>query len=470
MPTPTSQLPFSSRWISQTLDLTQSATEQTFSAFSTDSRKVSPTEFFVAIKGDKFDGHEFLQAAVDGGVKGILCEKGRAPKLPGIFIAEVPDVLAAFRKLAQAWRLKFSVPVVAVAGAVGKTTTKELLASCLRGKWPLVLSTEGSLNGFVGIPISLLNLREGHQAAVIEIGIDDIGTMAQHLEIVRPETIVVTAIAEEHLENLKDLATVAREELIGMTWVDSNGGRTIFNLDDPWIAQFYATQKWKHARTISLTGKKPPSASWLAGEWDGTRLKLYTSQGGPFALTPPLPGKHNAQNLALSAAVAQSLGLTPEEIRAGLATFRGPKGRSEVHKLPNDLLVLADYYNASPASMRASLQLFEELGVKRNGGRWLFLGDMLELGEHELELHAGLCHDIAKVKPTQVVLFGPRMKSLAQKLEQETKIPTRHFENMETLIAETVPQIAAGDLVAIKGSRGMRMERLWEALKQSVVK
>lgn len=368
-----SQLPFSATWIAKTLKLPVPGGDLSFSAFSTDTRKVNPTEFFVAIKGDTFDGHDFLDAAVKAGVKGVLCQKGRAPQ-GAAFVAEVDDVVAAFRQLASAWRTELALPVVAIAGAVGKTTTKEFLAACLRGKHGEVLRTEGSFNGFVGIPITLLNLRREHKAAVIEIGIDAIGAMKQHIEVVKPDALVVTAIAEEHLENLIDLATVAREELIGMAWVESKGGHTVFNLDDSWIEKEFRRKGWKKARTASLKGK-PGTVNYTYGATDGQTLTIK-SEKGTFPLTLPLPGNHNAQNLLLAVAVSQSLGLTADEISRGLKTFEGPKGRSEVHRLPNGVTVLADYYNASPASMRASLKLFDELAKPRTGKRWLFLGDM----------------------------------------------------------------------------------------------
>jgi len=459
--------PFTSFWISQTLGL-PAPVNADFSAFSTDSRTVKPGEFFVALKGDKFDGHDFLTQVAERGVKGILCRKGTVPAGYGGYAAEVDDTIDAFRTLAGAWRQKLDIPVVAIAGAVGKTTTKEFLASLLRGKWPDVLSTAGSFNGFIGIPITLMNLRSHHRAAVIEIGIDDIGAMAQHLEVVKPNAVVVTAIAEEHLENLKDLATVAREELLGMAWADERGGSPVFHLDDPWIEAHFKTRTWKNATTVSLTGKRGGQAKRaVVATVEGDLLHL-TAAGNDFPLPLPLPGAHNAHNLAMAVAVALALGVTSEQMQRGISTFTPPKGRSEVHHLANGVTVLADYYNASPASMRASLDLFRQLCAARDGKRWLFLGDMLELGTDELALHEGLWPDVKKTEPTEVVLFGPRMKSLAQKLRNETKLAVSHFESMDELLAAKAGAVAPGDTVVVKGSRGMKMERIWENLKQRV--
>ncbi len=464
MPTPKTNSTFSSSWIAKTLGVAPPAKEILYTAFSSDTRKAAATEFFVAIKGDNFDGHDFLDEATKRGVKGVLCQKGRRPATAaGVFVVEVDDVVSSFRQLAARWRAELGIPVVAIAGAVGKTTTKELLASALSGKWPEILKTEGSFNGFLGIALTLLCLRRHHQMAVIEIGIDDVGAMQQHLEVVRPDVVIVTAIAEEHLEKLIDLKTVAREELCAMDWTEAEGGHAIFNLDDPWIEKAYLKKAWKNARTVSLHGKKG-TAEWTVAEIKEGALHLSSKSGNSFSLPLPLPGLHNAQNLLLAAGVSLSLGLTPEQMARGLASFQPPKGRSEVHHLPNGVLVLADYYNASPASVRASLKLFGELTHSRAGNRHFFLGDMLELGEHELALHAGLGSDVTEAHPSQVVLFGPRMKSLAQKLAGQSYRVT-HFENMGELLAAQLPQIKKGDSVLIKGSRGMKMERVWEALK-----
>jgi UDP-N-acetylmuramoyl-tripeptide--D-alanyl-D-alanine ligase len=191
---------------------------QAFSSVASDSRKIQPGCLFVALRGEKFDGHDFILQAIEGGARGVICRRDFArPAGSAAKFFPVEDTLAAYRRLAGAWRREYPIPVVAVAGSVGKTTTKELLTAILRGKWDDVLKTQGSQNGFVGIPLTLLELTPPHGAAVIEVGIDETGAMEKHIQLVQPSVAVLTAIGPEHLEKLHDIPTVAREEGLALS-------------------------------------------------------------------------------------------------------------------------------------------------------------------------------------------------------------------------------------------------------------
>jgi UDP-N-acetylmuramoyl-tripeptide--D-alanyl-D-alanine ligase len=221
---------------------------QHFTSVVTDSRKIHAGCIFLAIKGEVFDGHHFIDQAIEQGAKGIVYQRGSAIKNPrDSYLFPVDDTVEAFRKIAFAWRREFSIPLIAVAGSVGKTTTKEILTSILRGKYSEVLKTVGSQNGFVGIPMTLMDLRTEHQAAVIEVGIDEIGAMKQHMELVGATTAVLTTIGAEHLEKLRDIPTVAQEEGLALSIVAQLGGLVAISLDDPWIKP--------HAKTIRMGTK-----------------------------------------------------------------------------------------------------------------------------------------------------------------------------------------------------------------------
>jgi UDP-N-acetylmuramyl pentapeptide synthase len=255
--------PFDARWIAEVLQRSGSLsasspdlnawTHHRFSEFTTDSRKIAAHSIFVAVRGERFDGHAFIEQAIAAGATGILAkaqtiaERGYERQFPKVFFAGVTDVQAAFRRLAQAWRAQTKIPVIAVAGSNGKTTTKELLAAILEGRFHSVLKTTGSENGYLGIPITLLRLRSSHQAAVIEVGIDDVGAMTEHIDLVRPTHTVLTVIGPEHLEKLGTLETVAREELLAFSETEKNGGCSVVNLDDTWMATAseHLTQPWK---------------------------------------------------------------------------------------------------------------------------------------------------------------------------------------------------------------------------------
>jgi UDP-N-acetylmuramoyl-tripeptide--D-alanyl-D-alanine ligase len=429
----------------------------------------------VAITGDKFDGHNFIPQAIEKGATGIICRRG-TPLNPqkGLHLFIVEDTIQAYRRLAAAWRREFSIPVVAVAGSVGKTTTKEMLSAILRGKWPNVLRTQGSQNGFLGIPMTLLEIRSEHGAAVVEVGIDEIGAMEQHMPIVNATAALLTSIAPEHLEKLIDLPTVAREEGIALKAVAQTGGWAVINLDDPWIRPHYATLKSakKVGYSLLFEGISPstlPPGS-LAGKLTSEgQLEVTGLNGTPTRFNLPLPGRHNAGNLLAAIAVAHILGLNAEEIQHGLGTFSGAEGRSELRELAGSTPVVCDYYNASPASMEAGFSLLSDVArVRKAGARWACLGDMLELGSGEEYYHRGLAESLVRHGIENVLLYGPRMQALHRELQgRGYKGSLSHHSSHEELGRVLLDQAKAGDAILIKGSRGMKMEEVWKSLSQN---
>jgi UDP-N-acetylmuramoyl-tripeptide--D-alanyl-D-alanine ligase len=437
---------------------------QVFSGVTTDSRRVPAGSLFVALKGDRVDGHDYLEAALAAGARGLLCRRGHpVPKQAGAHVYAVEDTLEAFRRLAGAWRREFSIPLVLVAGSVGKTTTKELLAAILGARFPQLLKTTGSLNGFVGIPMTLLELRPEHQAAVVEVGIDEIGAMEKHLALVAPTASIVTAIGPEHLEKLRDVPTVAREEGLALSHVAAAGGIAAVNVADPWLKPFARTLRGGTVIRYGLGAAPDPST--LAGRiaQDGT-LEAEGAGWDAERFTPPLPGQHNASNLLGALAVARGLGLSPAEIRKGLSHFRGAEGRSELRELPGGTQVICDYYNAQPPSVEAALGLLGKLG--RGRATWACLGDMLEMGAQEESLHRELAAPILKEGVSHVLLYGERMKWLAEALRDRGYSGTlHHFATHGELAAALLRDARPGDTILIKGSRSMRMEEVWKAFE-----
>jgi UDP-N-acetylmuramoyl-tripeptide--D-alanyl-D-alanine ligase len=445
-----------------------------FQNVTTDSRKIQPGCLFVAIPGDSFDGHDFIQQAIEKGARGILCRKGTAiPAQKGLFQFAVDDTVQAYRKLSAAWRKEFSIPVVVIAGAVGKTTTKELLSAVLRGRWPEVLRTQGSQNGFVGIPMTLLELRPEHGAAVIEVGIDEIGAMESHMQIVGAQASLLTAIAPEHLEKLIDLPTVAREEGIALTAVASQGGLVAINLDDPWIRPHFNTLRTGRKIGYSLAGAHKAASngaheSILAAKISADGARLEIEGLGSFKL--PLPGRHNAGNLLAAIAIAHGLGLAAAEIEKGLATFAGAEGRSELRELKTGgkaTHVVCDYYNASPASMEAGFALLDDVAKHRHApARRLALGDMLELGTGEESYHRGLAESILRHGFEQVLLYGTRMQWLHHELQNRGyRGALTHHASHDDLAKALTASARPGDAILIKGSRSMKMENVWKGLE-----
>jgi UDP-N-acetylmuramoyl-tripeptide--D-alanyl-D-alanine ligase len=473
--------PFEAAWIAQVLGLSRgdaskstTAPPSHFSAFTTDSRKIPESGIFVAIRGEKMDGHEFIAAAIAAGATGVLAEKsvidsrGLASHFPSIQFFGVDDVVAAFRKLSAAWRSKFSIPVIMVAGANGKTTTKELLSALLRGRHEHVLKTIGSQNGFLGIPMTLIELRPHHGAAVIEVGIDEIGAMAQHVPVVKPTHTVLTVIGPEHLEKLIDVPTVAREECLAFHETRKLGGSCVVNLDDPWIAR--ELSKLPGAWSFGID--QVPGTPGVAGTHrtsEGRNLLDVELGGTELTLEVPLPGRHNAQNLLAAVTTAAAIGLTTQEIQKGLATFEGAEGRSQIRPLPSSsgTLVICDYYNASPVSMGAAFQLLAQTGTPQ-ATRIACLADMKELGTDELKLHSELSSPLLKSGATVVLLHGTRMKSLFDALKKTGFSGTlAHFDDLHTMAAEARRLAAPGSVILIKGSRSMKMETVWQELMKA---
>lgn len=445
-----------------------------FSAVSTDSRTAGGGALFFAIRGDKFDGHAFLADVGKVGAGGAVVTHGTKlpPGTEDLTVYFVDDTLEAIRKLAAVRRAKFEGPLVAVAGSVGKTTTKEFLAAVLRGRYRRVLKTEGSQNGFLGVALTLLRLDAADEAAVIEIGIDAPGAMAKHLEIVRPTAAVVTTIAEEHLENLISLEIIAREECLPLQWVARHGGIAAVNADDPWLAPLCTHGDFAKATRYALLQDAPPRRDgllWAEVDRKSRTLHVHAFQGKTAFFPIPLPGDHNARNLLAAVAIAHGMGLSETQIRNGLATFEAPKGRSELRALSNGAQIVCDYYNASPASMRSGLEMMSQIAKSRAGTTWACLADMLELGADEERLHRELADPLIKSTAGHILLTGPRMKALHDELlKRRAPGQVLWFENPEQLGAAIARGIKGADTVLIKGSRGMRMERALEALEKSL--
>ena len=341
-----------------------------------------------------------------------------------------------------------------------------------------MLKTQGSQNGFVGIPMTLLELKKNHGAAVIEVGIDEIGAMQKHMDLIQADAAVITAIGPEHLEKLIDIPTVAREEGFALETVSRTGGLVAIRMDDPWIAPLEPKLNSPKKTLYSLTDSNlhAPSSSnhWIQGRLseDGSELNCFganlASEATPLRLKLPLLGRHNAINLLGAVAIAYGLGLNAEEIHKGLLTFRGADGRSELKQLPSGSPVVCDYYNANPSSVEAGLDLLTQISSRTSPSRprWACLGDMLELGTNEEQFHRDLSKKISALKIENILLYGKRMKWLEDELKKQGYSGTLvHFNSHRELATSLKSRIQPGDAILIKGSRGMKMEEVWKALQ-----
>lgn len=450
--------------IEQILELSPGSSHQRLTGITTDSRAVRPGHCFVAIRGDTHDGHDFIGKALDAGASLVLSETPSPTGDPRVRL--VPSTLGAIRTLAQAWRKGFDLPVIAVVGAVGKTTTKELLASLLEGRFQRVLKTEGSQNGFLGVALTLLRLDPRDRAAVIEIGIDDLGAMEQHLAIVDPTHVILTRTGPEHLHQLKTVEIAAAEELKAFDHALLRGLPLAINLSDPfvlaWLSLHAPRLRPGQGRTYSLTGAlKNREVVQLSGSVDSGVLTLREGSWSA-TLNCPLPGEHHAHNLLAAVAMTRFFDMTEAELLRGLTGFKTALGRTEIHRIRGPIEIIGDHYNSNPTSLAAALSLLASDSAAT--GFHAVLGDMLELGTHEERYHREIADDLIRNGIGHIWLYGPRMQWLQDELLKRGNPHSTHFKTHEGLLKALSVALKPGDRVLIKGSRGMKMETILKGL------
>lgn len=426
-----------------------------------DSRSVRPGDLFVALKGENTDGHLFLQQAREAGARACLVARvdtgAEREALPEAAIV-VEDPLRALGDLAR-WHLDKIAPlVVGVTGSVGKTTTKEMIASVLGQRWG-VLKNPGNYNTEVGLPLSLFSLRSHHQVAVLEMSMRGSGEIRRLTEIAPPKVGVLTTVRETHMELLGNIERIAaaKGELIEALPHD---GFAVLNADEPLAVQQEARTPAQKVFYGLEAGEPAPQvrADNLGMDGSGSSFRLILPSGC-IQVRLPLPGRHHVSNALAAAAVGMVLGLVDEEIKVGLETFAPPPMRMEIKKL-GTVTVINDAYNASPTSTRAALEVLRQLA---GAGRAVaILGDMLELGPYAEEGHRQVGAAIKRLSIDLALTSGKQSRWIHEEIGSP---PGCHFENKQDLIAALQGLIRDGDTVLVKGSRGMKMEEIVTALQ-----
>jgi UDP-N-acetylmuramoyl-tripeptide--D-alanyl-D-alanine ligase len=438
----------------------QHGPRSSYGAVCTDTRQLSQGCLFVALVGERFDAHQFLADAVKNGAVGLVVQKGKIPgPLPeGCAVFLVENTLTALGALGRFHRERFKIPVGAVTGSNGKTTTKELVASILEMRGPS-LRTAGNLNNEVGVPLTLFGLEPRHVAAIIEMGMNHKGEIARLAQIAKPDAGLITVVQPAHLEGLGSIEGVA--EAKGELFHNlPPHGIAVVNADDPLIVQQAVSSK---AKTLTFGRADSSDVRLTAVEPNGkSGLSITVRENGrdwPIALR--LIGEHNAMNATGAFALALALGYKPEECVRGLEAAQGYARRLQIYDAPNGVTVVDDCYNANPASMYAALDALTVLAAE--GRAVAVLGDMLELGKDELREHVELgrrASDAAQL----LAFFGPRSKGGHEVAAKKLGKGSAHFEEIAPLIEWLKPQLKDGDVVLVKGSRGMKLERAVDAL------
>ena len=425
-----------------------------YGAVATDSRTLAPGALFVALRGPNFDGRDFVAAAAARGAIGAIVERSVPHALPQVMVS---DALRALQQLGQAWRADFSIPIVAIGGSNGKTTVKEMTAAILSRMGPC-MATHGNLNNHIGVPLTLMRLESSHRSAVIEMGANRIGDVAELVRLARPTVGLITNAGAEHLEGFGTLDGVAQGEGEMVSCLDADA-TAIINADDVYAGYWRSIAAAGRIVTFGVHADadfmaKDSKQSIERGEF-ATRFELQCPLGRrPIALKAG--GAHNIGNALAAAAAAGAAGASLGEIALGLADFRAVSGRLQLKAGVRDSWIIDDSYNANPSSVRAGLEVLRSLP----GATWLVLGDMAELGAFAEDSHAHMGAYARDCGIKRLFALGPQSSRAVETFGSGGE----WFADADSLIRRLQAELAPGVTVLIKGSRVNRLERVVQAL------
>ena len=420
---------------------------------TTDSRAVQPGQLFIPLVGERFDGHAYIAKALDGGAAGCLTAAAPETLLPGKLYIQVADTRLALKALASWYRDKFDLPVVQVTGSAGKTTTKEMIASVLSQRYN-TLRTEGNFNNDIGAPLTLLRLMPEHQAAVIETGMNHFGEIRYLGEMVRPDIAVITNVGDAHIENLGNTRQGILRAKCEIFENLTPEGVAVLNGDDELL------------NTVTL-----PQTILRCGVGDGCGVRVtdiddrglegvactVTIEGEHYRLTTSAPGRYMIYPMAMAAAIGRRLGLTGEEIAAGVAAYTTVGSRMHLIRLPGERLVIDDCYNANPQSMAEGLRM---LAASPAQHRVAVLGDMGELGQLTAQAHRDMGALTRRLGLTAVAV-GEKMHALT-----ETDPQAQWFATVEEAMPAIRQLFTPGTAVLVKASHAMHFERIVKELEK----
>ena len=425
----------------------------TVEGVSTDTRAIAKGALFIALAGERFDAHDFLDQAMAAGAGALLVAD--AGKLPaGVSAVVVDDTRLALGRLAAAWRARFALPVIAVTGSNGKTTTKEMIAAILKvAHGAAVLSTRGNLNNDIGLPLTLLGLSAAHRAAVIEMGMNHPGEIAYLAPIGAPTVALVTNAQRAHLEGMGDLDEVAREKGAIFSGLPAEGVAVI-NADDAYAEYWRGVAAGRPVRSFAIDG-----AADVVGKVRQHGLETaidLSAPEGEVHIALRIPGRHNAGNAVAAAAACLAAGVPLAAVAAGLESFSGVKGRLQRRAGKLGAEILDDTYNANPDSVRAGIDVL----ASTIGRKLLILGDMGEIGEACAQYHDEI-GGYAKSQGVDLLFaLGEATKAAVRNFGDGA----RHFCHVDKLIAAADKELGPDTTVLVKGSRFMKMERVADAL------
>jgi len=439
---------------------------------SIDSRSLQRGNLFFAIRGSTFDGHNFLTKAIEAGASAAVLEQRWASRNEAFLLSLpvphliVEDSTRALGELAALYRKKFRISVLAVGGSNGKTTTKDMIRAVLESKYS-VLSTEGNLNNHIGVPLTLFRLEKKHAIAIIEVGTNHHGEIRYLCSLLQPTYGLITNIGREHLEHFSSVAGVAKAEGELFDWIAEHRGQsgTMFvNADDLHLAKRLRSR----GKIISYGFRKTTAVVRGSGLKIGitgeSRFVVRKKGKASFGIDLGIPGSHNAENALAAAAVGITFNVRATQIQKALSSFRPSSKRMEVLSI-DGVTILNDTYNSNPDSVRAALETLKS--IKTAGKKIAVLADMLELGSAGEGLHKKVAKYVETSRAEYLLTFGPLSRLTMETANVKFKA---HYDQKNILSEYLIELLAPGDVVLIKGSRGMKMEDVVTFLKERLSK
>lgn len=428
-----------------------------FTGVSTDTRTLEQGQLFVALRGENFDGHRFLQQALAKGAVGLVVDTPDSNvELPQLVVG---DTLEALARLAAGNRAESEAGVLAITGSSGKTTVKEMCAAIL-SQMGKTLSTKGNLNNHIGVPLTLFGLSPEHQYGVIELGASGLGEIAHTVALAKPRVAILTNAGEAHLEGFGSYENIvlAKGEIIDGVAAD---GLMVLNRDDPAFEQWRARAGARRVAGVSRLGAEADYHAVIENQDAGTRtIQVSGPDGWQCRVTLGLEGDHNITNMLLAIAATRELGASDEAIVHGLANVAPVKGRLQVLKLSPELTLIDDSYNANPSSMKVALGVL----AGREGQKVAVLGAMAELGAEARTLHREVGECARERGIDRLITVGPGCEGYADGFGESTKLGLSHEQAVESVIGDKNTPLT----VLVKGSRSSAMERVVEGIKEKV--
>jgi len=433
-----------------------------------DSRRVKKGSLFVAIKGEKFDGHDFILDALKKGAEAVIIDSRKLKKFSflEIPVVTVNDTTKAFGELAKIWRNKISAKVISITGSNGKTTVKEMIASLLSEKYNVV-KTEANNNNHIGVPLTILGTDEKCEALILEQGTNHFNEIEYTANISRPDYALITNIGDSHLEFLRNKEGVYKEKSALLDITEIHGGTVFLNMDDPVIKK-HSKNYWNKV-TYGFNGSVDVKGKILGYTNEGNSRVQLKSKTLSFAFRegfretiPHLYGEANAKNFLAAAAVALKLGLKEKEILNGMKKIKPVHGRLEVKKF-KEVVVIDDTYNSNPTSVENAIDLIKK--IKTHKRKIIVLGDMFELGKQSEKLHKDLAKLFSPEKNLFVLTTGIMMKHLNKALRKKN-VKSIHFHIREALSLYLQYEEIENSVILVKGSRGMKMEEFINVLEK----